>query len=302
MTTINVQKNVLNESTLESIKEYIFNCQGEYIDNSTKINIVVDDNTIFTEAFSQITESKEFELKDIQVFFLQKNREDTFDYEKEFSDDGIIFDLQIIKHGVRRPLIGNTSTYEKDYSNVILKTCIMNTFKHNEMMNNRIDEDKARSFVQNYEFKENAYNVEVFLLSLLDFLKIPYDLQDFKLVTATLKICFSSAMKAISLIQTNCDYYKDIDNYLFTHDISPEMLMLHSFVIDAMVERLNSSSGYAYLQFALPNEPVLQNYILQNNQCISYPGNLIHKRFQYERFTDDKIIHILFKCVKKKIS
>lgn len=299
MSNITIQQNVLNKDTLDIIKKYVFECPCEYIENSTKINVVIDDYKLFNEAFSQINNYNEpIVLKEIQCFFLKPKIEDVFDYEKDFYSDGIIFDFQIVKNGTKRPLIGNTKTYAKDFSNLLLKKFIANTLSDQEIYNS--NKDDISRFIQNYDFQNTAYDVNVFVLSLLEYSNLSYTFQYFLSLLEKVKKCFLTYDKVISFIETNNDYYKNIDDYLFSLNLSLETRNLHSFVIDAIVEKLNSSTGYAYLQFAIQNEPILRNYILKDNQCICYPGQIIHKRFQYERFTDDKIIHILFKCVKKK--
>jgi len=299
MNNILVNKDVIDNETLESVKLLIRNSTHRYYYDKKRIYIDHNNNEIFNNIFSQLKGSTTMKLKEIECFMVKDNTSDDFSYEKIFcKEDEYIFDFHIVQKG-KYPLIGNTPSYKIDTITVLLKMFLVKSFNNCEKI---CDSKHFEDFVYSYDFESTCKNCEYFVLSLLTHLDKNGDFILFKHLVEHFQHFFDNFELAKQEFEKGTVYTKNILDNLETKDGKQkeckEQQIQQHILLEMNTEKINSSFGNAFLQFAILNDPILRNYPLMDNQCISFPGNLIHKREPYEAFTDDKIIHILFKCVK----
>lgn len=285
MSIINIKNDVLDANTLNEVKEYIKTCIHEFKYNEKRICIHIENNNLIKKIFSKIESSDNFILTDIDCFTMNNVTEHDYIYEKQYCKEGDrIFDLQIIQRG-KIPLIGNTDSYKESLTLVLIKRLLIKYLKINICNDDKMQFIEA--FLSTYNFTDTCFNPEFFAYSILSYIRKENNVQ---LFISTVKYCeqfFRDFWDAMEKSNNNI-YYSSI-NSTFSNT---------EFLSEISIEKINSSVGNAYLQIAMPSDPILRNYPLKDNQYISFPGHLIHKRESYENFTDDKIIHILFKCTK----
>jgi hypothetical protein len=302
MDCIKVYANITDADTLQKIKCFFNNCEYKYFPNNNRIIIPHENSELFSNIFSQFKDTDNLELVEIECFMLKKRTSDNFSYENQVKD-GYVFDLQIVRAGKKRQLIGNSNNYQKAFVSVLLKhiiILILPTTDKFKYIFNDIEINNIIEFTQFYNFEDKLYDPYFFAFSLFVHLKkkacsIKKDLLfDF---LNELQQLFDTFFTALKQHQSGLIYHEKINSHLFDgYTFIDSENILHTCLLEMIVEKINSSYGNSYFQYALPDEPVLYNIPLKDNQCIKYPSNMIHKREPYETFTDDDVIHILFKC------
>ena len=300
MDSINVYNDCIDTDTLKKLKDFFNKCEYIYVPDNARIIIPTKNTELFRNVFSQLQKkSDHLDLVEIECFMIKKSSPDNFSYENNINN-GQIFDLQIVRSAKKNNLIGNGANYKDAFVSVLLKQIIITTFTE-KLLNINIfstELNKIDNFTQYYNFEDTLYDPYYFCFSLLVHLKIDH-IENEKLffLLNQLKLLFSIFFEALKKHNSGILYYEKINDYLLEgYTLSSYEKKLQYSLNELTVEKINSSYGNSYFQYALPNEPILYNIPLKDNQCIVYPSNMIHKREPYETFTDDDIIHILFKC------
>lgn len=299
MDAITVKKNILNDNLLDELKAYLNNCIFEYSNDNERIYLKSKkDDKYLEKLFSTLFDSNDVTLKKVESFTIKPSTSESFHFGEE-CENGVIIDLQIVQNGKNYPLIGNTETYEKDFFNVVFKHLLVYVFIKD--INVDVDSEtnkKISDFIYTYNFKDTCYNVDLFVCLLLENIKMYYSIEHLIECIEHFESSFKIIFEAIKSDENGLKYHPDIMNIFKGYNTNKKDKYLHDCLVGIEIEKLNTMSGYSYLQFALPNEPVLYNLPLIDNQCVIFPSSIIHKREPYERFTDDKIIHIVFTCSK----
>lgn len=300
MDCVEVFKNSIDADTLQKVKVFLSKCEYKYIPDSNRIIIPHENSPLFNDIFSQLKDTSHLELIEIECFMIKKSTSDDFSYENKIKD-GQIFDLQIVRSGQRNNLIGNTANYNKAFTNVLLKHILTNVFAeklltcYNYFSCNEINRIKV--FIQSYNFEKTLHDPNYFCFSLISYLEMNLEKDIILCLFNEAQNLFTIFFTALKAHQSGLTYHEKInDSILDSYKFNGPEKRMHSCLLEMLVEKINSSYGNSYFQYALPNDPILYNIPLKENQCIRYPSNLIHKREPYETFTDDDVIHILFKC------
>lgn len=301
MDCVEVFKNSIDADTLQKVKVFLSKCEYKYVPDSNRIIIPHENSPLFNDIFSQLKDTSHLELIEIECFMIKKSTSDDFSYESKIKD-GQIFDLQIVRSGRKNNLVGNHLKYKDEFVNVMLKQIIITIFVNNYLTVkddtfNYTELQDIINFTQVYNFEKTLYDPHYFIFSLLIHLKRSLKKNVLFVLFDKLQKLFSIFFAALKEHQTGLFYHKKMNKYLFDgYNFTSYEKNMHNCLLELIVEKLNSAYGNSYFQYALPNDPILYNIPLKENQCIRYPSNLIHKREPYETFTDDDVIHILFKC------
>jgi len=300
MNYVEVFNDAISKDTLIKVKQYFNNCEYKFFPESNRIKIQCDDYTLFNDIFSQIKGTCNVELIDIECFMIKENKSDDFGYEKNIKDKGCVFDLQIVRSGRNNILIGNDPQYKNQFVSVILKQIIISYFINHELrvIQNFNDRQltKIIQFTQDYNFDKTCYDPYYFTLSFLVYINYKFDRNLLYLLSGCLQKIFDIFFIALEQHNRGILYHEKIHDFLCDNPYVEDEYKLHSYLLELTVEKFNSSFGNSYFQYAITNDPFLYNIPLKDNQCIKYPNNLIHRREPYETYTDDNVIHILFKC------